>query len=124
MGLNGEVISKTSPTRNLLAQYTLTNNPPSTGWFIHDNHIYVVNNTQLATVLLNSLFQDPAEISKVNCETSNTGCVDWYDTEYPIDPDLVEPAYMLVINKFLQAQSLPPSDDVSDAQDAQTNPRV
>lgn len=120
MTLVGDVISKSSPTMNNYSKYTITNNPAKAGWFIHDNHLYVINNKHLKTVLLNSLFDNPVEIAQANCTTTNqVTCPAWYDSEYPIDPDLVIPAYKLVLDMIYRSMNLPPQDSSNDAQDNQ-----
>ncbi len=122
MTLVGEVISKSSPTTNKYSAYTISNNPPKAGWFIHDNHLYIINNKELEDVLLNALFNNPIEITQLNCPANNTStCPDWYDAEYPIDPDLVSPAYKLALEMILTSYRLPPQDTINDAQDNQVS---
>lgn len=122
MTLVGEVISKSSPTSNKYSAYTISNNPAKPGWFIHDNHLYVINNKTLQTVLLNCLFDNPVEIEQLNCSANNNAsCPDWYDSEYPIDPDLVSPAYKLVLEMIFNSHRFPPQDTVNDAQDNQVS---
>lgn len=121
MTLSGEVISKGSPTMNKYAAFTLTNSTPKESWFIHDNHLFVLNNTFLEVVLFNSLFDDPTIVTALNCSSTNdTECPDWLDAEYPIDPDLVAPAYNMVLNYFLTSFKMPPNDTSNDATDNQT----
>lgn len=120
MTLVGEVLSKTSPTMNSYSAYTITNTTPKPGWFIHDNHLYIINNVHLEKALMNSLFDNPVEIAELNCPASNTTtCPAWYDNEYPIDPDLVSPAYRMVLDSIYRTYNLPPQDTNNDAQDNQ-----
>lgn len=123
MSLTGEVIPKTSPTLNKYSEYTITNVIPKIGWFIHDNHLYIINNKKLEMVLLNCLFDDPVQIKTLNCsnDTTQATCPDWYDEEYPIDPDLIRPAYLLVLDLILNSRKLPPNDSANDAQDSQVS---
>jgi hypothetical protein len=122
MTLTGDVISKTSPTLDKYSSYTITNSPAKVGWFIHDNHLYIKNNKFLAKVLLNSLFDNPTEISALNCPENSEGtCPAWYDNEYPLDPDLVGPAYDMVLETIYRTYNLPPQDTNNDAQDNQTS---
>jgi hypothetical protein len=123
MTLLGETISKGSMTMNKYAAYTVTNSTPKTAWFINDNHLYIINNKNLELVMLNSLFSDPIEVTSLNCAPGTTGtgvCGDWLDAEYPIDPDLVSPAYNMVLQFFRTSMSLPPNDTSNDATDNQT----
>lgn len=120
MTLVGEVLSKTSPTINSYSAFTITNTTPKPGWFIHNNYLYIINNKLLQTVLMNSLFDNPVEIGEMNCpSTDNTSCPAWYDNEYPIDPDLVGPAYRMVLDSIYRTFNLPPQDTSNDAQDNQ-----
>ena len=122
MTLTGDVLSKTSPTSNKYSAYTISNTNPKAGWFIHDNHLYVTNNKYLETILLNCLFDNPIEITKLNCAAGiNDSCADWYDGEYPIDPDLVSPAYKLVLEMIFNSMRMPPQDTANDSQDNQVS---
>lgn len=75
----------------------------------------------MQTVLLNALFDDPKSISELNCTTAGVTCPDWFDTEYPIDPDLIQPAYAMVLDMLLNANRFPINDSSNDAQDSQTS---
>lgn len=122
MTLDGEVLSKGTPTMNKYAAYTVSNNPAKPSWFIHDNHLFVLNNTFLEVILLNSLFDNPITITQLNCDnTDATTCPGWLDAEYPIDPDLVAPAYQMVMQFFFNSYKLPSNDTANDATDNQTS---
>lgn len=120
--LNGEVISKGSPTATAYSKYTITNVNAKPSWFIHDNHLFILSNTDLDIVLLNSLFDDPIEIAQLNCASnSQTECPDFFDTEYPIDPDLTEAAYKKVLDLLAYSIRLPFKDSENDAKDSQVS---
>lgn len=121
--LAGENISRTSVTANKLAKYTLTNKTPKPGWFIHDQHLFVINNTTLELVLFNSLFNEPTAVESANCtnDPTSTTCPDIYSTEYPIDPDLVEPAYKKVLELLAISVRFPPKDQENNAKDDQVS---
>lgn len=119
MTLSGEVISKGSPTMNKYAAYTVSNNPPKASWFIHDNHLFVLNNKFLEVILLNSLFDNPTEITQLNCSNTGDVCEDWLDAEYPIDPDLISPMYQLTLQFFTTSFNLPKKDVENDVSDSQ-----
>lgn len=122
MTLTGEIISKGSMTMNKYAAYTVTNFTPKPSWFVQDNYLFVINTKNLELVLLNSLFSDPLVVNSLNCTSTTSGgfCPDWLDAEYPIDPDLVSPAYNMVLQFFRTSLSLPPNDTSNDATDNQT----
>lgn len=122
MTLNGEVLSKGSTTSNYYSQYTITNNPSKPSWFIHDNHLFVQSNTSLEIILLNCLFDNPIEIEQLNCSaTDATTCPDYMNTEYPIDPDLIEAAYKKVLDLLAYSMRLPFKDQENDAKDSQVS---
>lgn len=105
--LDGRTISKTSMTANSLAKYSLTNKIPRIGWFIHDGYLYIINNSKIETILLNGLFADPKEISDLNCSATNNNCPDLYEEEFPIDSDLVDAMYKLVLEYLYRGYTLP-----------------
>lgn len=116
MDVSGEVIPAISLTQSNLQKYGRTKKFKA-GWFLHDNHLYIINNTELVLVLLNGLFDKPSEISLLNCNTGNGGaCASELDSEFPIDPDLIDPMYKMVLNYLLQSRQLP-ADKENDASD-------
>lgn len=101
LSLDGEIISQINLTQNKYNEYSLFP-VKKLGWFFHDNHIYLVNNKYLNMVLLVGLFDDPSEISLINCSASaenNVDC-DYLQEIFPIDVDLVEPMYKIVLDIF------------------------
>lgn len=120
MTLDGRVLSKTSVTSNKYAPYSITNRVPKPGWFIHDDYLYVINNKSLEKILLNSLFDDPEAIAQVNCATNGVDCVDFMDTEFPVDSELVSPMYELTMKFLVNSINLPAKDNENNASDDQT----
>lgn len=117
MDLSGRVISELNLTQNRYSIYALTKT--KTGWFLHDNHLYVVNNKYLETVMLNALFDNPEEIYQKNCATSGTNCSDFMDEQFPIDSDLIEAMYKLAL-QMLMVGMRNPTDIENNAKDTQT----
>lgn len=109
--LDGRTISKTSISANDLSKYSITNVNPKVGWFIHDEHLYILNNTQLVMVLLNGLYADPKEISDLNCAPVPGDCPDLYEEEFPIDSDLVDPLYKMTLEYLVKAYSIPEDNE-------------
>lgn len=109
MDLEGRVIPDFNLTQNRFSEFALIQ--PETGWFMHDNYLYIVNNSFLEKVLLNALFDSPAEISDLNCPTSGDNCPDYLDTEFPIDPDLVDPMYRLAMTFLIESIKLPKDEE-------------
>jgi hypothetical protein len=118
--LTGQVISKLTLTNSKYASSSLTGIDKKTGWFVHNNYLYIVHNTKLQKVILNGLFADPEQISNLNCSTSGGTCPAFLDSEYPIDSDLVMPAYQLTLQYLTSSLNMPPRDNESNAKDDQT----
>ena len=116
--LNGNPLSKTTPTMQRLSEFSITNRDPKPGYFIHDNYLYIVANTSLAKVLMNNVFLTPSEVENYNCPASDTTCPDPLDVDFPIDADLIAPMYEMSI-KFLSLTS--PQDYENDARTPDTN---
>lgn len=105
MDLTGNVIPEFNLTQNKFSKYALYK--PTTGWFLHDNHLYIINNVVLEKVLLNALFDDPSVVSLINCSSTTGNCNDPFDEEFPIDSDLVDPMYKMAMSFLLQGMQLP-----------------
>lgn len=119
--LVGNTIPETTMTQSRFSIYALSPKASiQTGWFMHDNYLYVINNSFLEKVLLNALFDNPAEIHDLNCAVTETNCSDFQDEEFPIDSDLVQPMYTITIEFLLKGMQLP-KDNENDAADQTTS---
>lgn len=116
MDLTGIVIPEFSRTSDALSKYALVT--PKEGWFLHDNYLYIVNSKVLETVLLNALFEDPQEIHDLNCPNKSGECLDFMESEFPIDSDLVEPMYEITFKMLTRSFSIP-KDNENDSSDTQ-----
>lgn len=128
MTLSGDVIGKSSILKNKLSKYSITNKNNKPGWFILNDYLYIMNNTDLEVVLMSSLFENPSDIDQLNCSTSTNSdgtstsvCTDIFENEYPIEPDLVEGAYKKTLDLIRFSISLPPKDKENNAQDDQVS---
>lgn len=122
MTLDGEVLSKGTTTSSYYSKYTVTNKNTKPSWFIHDNHLFIQSNNSLEIVLFNCLFDNPVEIEQLNCASNASSvCPDYMDTEYPIDPDLIEAAYKKVLDLLAYSIRLPYKDSENDAKDSQVS---
>ena len=115
--LEGNIISEITPNQAKYSKHSLSKS--QTGWFINNNHLYIVNNVYLTKVLLNGLFDNPDSIHEKNCSTTTPGatCSTFMGEEFPIDTDLVASMYEMTI-KFLTLPSL--NDIENNARDVQT----
>jgi hypothetical protein len=93
----GTVIPEINLTQRRYGKYAIV--PQKTGWFMHNNYIYIINNAVISQIILNALFNDPEQIHNYNCpNSSDTPCADFMDTEFPIDSDLVDGLYKLALD--------------------------
>ena len=110
--LQGNVIPQLDVTQLKYSKYGHVK--VSTSYFIHNNHVFILSNTHLKMVLVNALFQSPEEVSSANCATSSENCVDYLESEFPIDADLVSTLYSMT----LQMLSIPTvQDKINDGSD-------
>lgn len=119
--LVGNVVSKTSVTANKFAKYSLTNSPQKIGWFIHDQHLYIINNKKLELILINALFSDPTEIENLNCKANDLDCPSIYEEEFPIDSDLIDPLYKMTIEYLQNAIRIPEDNENNSRSNEMTN---
>lgn len=106
--LDGTIIPESSVTQSSYSAYGINKN--ISGYFIHDNYLYLLNNHKLKKVLVNGLWDSPEEISNFNCPNKQD-CNNLTET-YPIDSDLVSEMYKIVI-QYLSIQS--PQDNENDS---------
>jgi len=117
MYLDGEVIPETSISKNRFTEFSLTDTKLKDGWFINDNHLYILNNKELVLVLMNGLFSDPNQIAELNCSTTNSDiCPDYLSEEFPIDADLIDPMYKMTLEILLTSYKLP-KDEINNARE-------
>lgn len=116
MDLSGNVIPEFSLTKKKYSKYALT--PPGTGWFMHDNHVYIVNNDYLEKILLNALFDDPENVHELNCPNTGGTCEDYLQQEFPIDTDLISDMYKMTL-MFLSESSKMPNDTENNSKDVE-----
>lgn len=121
MDLSGRTIPEFNLTQNRYSIYALSK--PKTGWFLHDNHLYVVNNKVLETVMLNALFDNPDEIYQLNCPTTGTTCSDFMSEQFPVDSDLIDGMYRLALDLLLKARTMP-NDIENNSKDVQTSQAI
>lgn len=121
MDLEGRVLPEINLTQNRFSEYALSTQ--TTGWFIHNNYLYLVNNKVLIQVLLNGLFNDPEEIHNLNCPGTDSNCPTYMEEEFPIDSDLIDSMYKLAIDLLLLA-SKQPIDTENNFRDVETTQAI
>jgi len=117
MDLSGEVLPEFNNTQSKYSTYALS--APRVGWFMHDNHVYIVFNKHLKKILLNALFDDPNQIHQLNCPTSDETCTEFMSEAFPIDSDLIDPMYRLAIQLIMQSRLQMPLDMENNARDVE-----
>lgn len=117
---SGRILDMSSLTQNDLTKYSDTNKNPKIAYFIENQHIYVLNNTDLKIVLLSAIWEDP-EIINTFCKCNNgklteEPCYDPIDDDFPIDAELSRPMRLMVIQE-LQNMYRIPEDNLNNAKD-------
>lgn len=105
MDLEGRVLPEIKLTQTRFALYALSRQP--IGWFMHNNHLYIVNSKALTKVILNGLYNDPEEIHNYNCPGTGSNCPEFMQEEFPIDSDLVDSMYKVALDLLLLATKQP-----------------
>lgn len=72
-------------------------------------------------VLLNTLFAEPDAVLQSNCIVNNTTCPGLLDSEFPVDPDLIDGIYRKTLDFLVTAFKLPKVDAENDATDSQVS---
>lgn len=114
--MSGRVLPEIRMTQNRLSKYALV--PLEEGWFVHNNHIIVLNTKVLVNILVNGLFSDPQSIYELNCPSSGDNCPDYMEQEFPIDPDLIARMYDMTLNFLRKYEG--PLDTENNAKDVET----
>jgi hypothetical protein len=112
--LDGVVLPEVSMVQDSYSEYSLLPKKKF-GWFFHNNHLYVLYDTNLVKVLLNGLFDDPVQIEQLNCQNVNPGsaCTDYLDEEFPIDVDLVDGMYKIVLDVMTKLLNVPKDNETN-----------
>lgn len=117
-------LGEVSPLKlKLEAGYTRLSN--ALGYQLFDGYLYVFGTLNLPLVVVNGLWVDPTDLSEIEeCKTvSGDDCYDVYNSEFPIDPELNEPMYLMVEEKLLR-RSQSPVDVTNDASAIPPNQKI
>lgn len=123
---SGVKLDELTITQNNLSQYSQTNKNPKMGFFVEDQHIYVLNSTNLKVVLLSAVWEDPETI-KDFCKCGPGGditdepCYDVERDEFPIDSELSRAMRLMVLSELTSTYNLR-KDTVNNASDGQVTP--
>lgn len=114
MKLTGKQISKSSLTSDSLAEYSITNKN-TLGYFLENNHIYIINNTALSVINVKAIWEDPDEVTEYSQQVCPdiTNCADYMSDEFPIDAELTLSMYQLTL-EILGIAVRYPEDDKND----------
>ena len=86
------------------------------GWFIHNNRLIVVGDLRLCLISLRGLFEDPTELEAISmCDsegnTTPAVCYNVDEDEFPLDSELIDVMYKLVIEELKQAYGFPQDNE-------------
>lgn len=131
---NKDSIQRVSPADKLSIKYNLIeteqaplylNSPFSSKIkaFIHnDGHIYLLSSNPIHTECINitGVFEDPTELKTYNnccgCDDSSSQCFDMYETEYPIEADVLDIIRAEIISELLKLKGVK-EDNINNSQD-------
>lgn len=95
-------------------KYSLTKkNTPQT--FILDNHLYVIHNTDIASITVLAVVYDPLKIYDVQRCGEVTTCYDPMTTEFPVEKSILRTIYGMVYEEIFGVSMKIPIDTVPDA---------
>lgn len=120
MDMLGNVIPELRLTQSKYSKYSPIDISNQTGWFVHNNYLYIIHNTHLKHIIINGLFDDPESVAATNCSQDNGPCSDAYEAEFPIDSDLVDNMYKMTLEYLLRSRTIP-KDLENDAKEVQAN---
>ena len=74
-------------------------------YFILNEYLYITTPTKMKVVTIRGLFEDPIEVatSLYDCqgETESTICIDYMDTEFKIDSDMIDTLVEISLQELL-----------------------
>lgn len=125
--LDGTTISYMDNSSSKFSKYSITSNSDMT-FFLENSYLYIQNYKTIVTdetnlkVIVKGIPEDPLELADiVNCEDAENSSI--CNEEFPIDSDLIDPLYDLVIRRLLQTNNLP-QDNRNDARSPESLNRV
>ena len=82
-------------------------------WSILDRKLIIFNNLNYKTLIINSIVSDVSELVNFeSCDNENNNtCFNPEQDEYPVDSDLIEDMYRIVIDSLKPALSVTQSND-------------
>lgn len=117
MKASGEEIGYSDQVAYRERQYSVTKKGKP-AWFISNNYLYVagIENNFLAAVFAKAMFENPLEVEELQrCDSDeNPDCTDPLDRDYPIDGELIDPMYKMVL-QFLGISMKYPEDNINNA---------
>lgn len=130
-GLNGHIITNvTSIDRNIKidevtlaeAKYLSGNKYTSkrANYFIHNDYLYLTIPTKIQVVSVTGLFEDPIEVKQFrdSCDSNNNQCIDYLNTEFPIDLDMIDTLIEMSLIELIQVFSQGIEDTSTNSRDS------
>lgn len=90
-------------------------------YFVENEYLYIVTSPGLKVISIRGLFEDPIEVEEFKgyCDTciDCPNCIDYLNTEFPIDEELIEPMLELAANELVILFSRSIEDQTNNASD-------
>lgn len=119
--LSGQEIGMTDISAVRFRQYSITKaNKPA--WLIENDELYItgIPFNRLKRVWVKGMFEDPAALADITtCNDNDEPCYDAMESPYPIDSELIDPMYRMVLDYLINLGSRSPQDDENNARATQ-----
>lgn len=130
-GLNGHIITSVSSIDrkikidevNINELKYLKGNKYTTkraNYFIHNDYLYLTIPTKIQVVSVTGLFEDPIEVKYYPsyCSRPNKDCIDYLNTDFPIDMDMVDTLIEMSLNELISTFSQGIEDTTTNSRDS------
>jgi hypothetical protein len=113
--IDGETIPQTTLKKSNYSKYKKVQlNKHS--WFIHNNRLVVLGDIRLCVVSLRGIFEDPLALEHISlCNTEgedlNVPCYDPMSDNFPMEPELIDVMYKLIVEELKMLYSLPQDNE-------------
>lgn len=117
--IDGTILGKKSLTNNKYSKHSLViKSNQKQGWFIYNQHLYVISDHNIPLVYVDGLFADPSQINEYTPCTEGTPTSTCSDSSmvYPVDVKAVSTIYDFTLRMLSQAYRFG-EDSHADARD-------
>lgn len=117
--INGTILGKKNLTNNKYGEHSLAmKSTQKQGWFIYNQHLYVISDHNIPLVYADGLFANPSEINEYSpcTDTNPVSTCSESSMVYPVDVKSITTLYDLTLRMLSQAYRFG-EDSATDARD-------